>query len=120
MFSILANINLFEIILNSEITNRSYTSNERIFPTSLGILFLTIKTIFFGYMHATNFNAIPIFVLLVLISIKTKINFKFFNILILILITTSLIFAAFPIIQYYISPYLTILKSFNLISNYIQ
>ena len=113
MFSILANINLFEIILNSEITNRSYTSNERIFPTSLGILFLTIKTIFFGYMHATNFNAIPIFVLLVLISIKTKINFKFFNILILILITTSLIFAAFPIIQYYISPYLTILKSFN-------
>lgn len=113
MFSILANINLFEIVLNNEITNRSYTSNEQIFPSGLGILFLTIKTIFFGYMHATNFNAIPIFVLLVLIFINTKINFKFFYILILILITTSLIFATFPIIQYYISPYLTILKSFN-------
>ena len=116
IFSILANINLFEIILNKEITNRSYTSNEHIFPSSLGILFLTLKTIFFGYMHATNFNAIPIFLLCGIILIKNlNIFFKFrlLYLLILILIITSLIFATFPIIQFYISPYIIILKSFN-------
>ena len=48
------NINLFEIILNKEITNRNYISNEHIFPTFFGVIFLTFKTIFFGYCHITT------------------------------------------------------------------
>ena len=113
VFSILANINLFEIILNKEITNRNYISNEHIFPTFFGVIFLTFKTIFFGYLHATNFNSIPIFTLLLLIIFKHKYNFNLYIKLLVLIFISSLIFATFPIIQFYISPYVKILKSFN-------
>lgn len=110
---ILANINLIVTYFGGELSYRSVRMISGKLPTIKGYVFTIFRTIFFGNIHPANLIAVPIIFLSLYYWIVAKQKSKVITLLWVIIITSSILFASTGIIQYYLSGYFKLLRSFD-------